>query len=425
MANRNVIPQPLSEEMPPFDPTIWARPDVDKTTNCFAFAADDPEGHVDTYGPQPGDRQFNYLREISVKEITKKAATDNFTPIGNDPKQKAGHYLVFLAVSPGNDYHWYRQMADGTWWHKPAPGKALTNKDYDGNVITDPRTANRRNKRYHYNKSGGFFQVPYGGVRVGITPDRRWLKEFELQEVLDLVECQRQRRTEEAKTDSKRKNREFKEKRAEIKGGEPRNAAHRWLRKAWHAVEDQIDKLRGRPLRERLSAEGQLEAYQEEVASQSRQADRTRRRNEIRELKRLIDLQEHRAIAGFRPDEEMVKYKISRQKGQRHSFVVATDAALGNITWASITIEGQTLDAKAVRDTTALGSSLLGSPGLTGDHTPNIDGCFNDLVGRVFQPFDNSMARIGDVSAGVEKAALEVVHGGDQPSAPHRRRPNR
>lgn len=30
-----------------------------------------------------------------------------------------GGYAVLLVVSPGFDYHWYRQDADGTWSHKP------------------------------------------------------------------------------------------------------------------------------------------------------------------------------------------------------------------------------------------------------------------------------------------------------------------
>ncbi|MEM6904053.1 MAG: hypothetical protein AAF556_12515, partial [Pseudomonadota bacterium] len=285
MPDRKPIPPPLVDDLPAFDPSLWAEADIDATTNCYAFAADDPEGHPDNYGPQPGDRNFHYLRSMSVKEVTKKAEVDGFISIGNDPRQKPGHYLVFLAVSPGNDYHWYRQMADGTWWHKPAPGKPLTNRDFDGNVITDPRTANRRNKQYHYEKSGGFFQVPIGGLRVGITPDRRWLKELEHQEVIMLVQRQKDMRKAEAQGKSDEHVRRIREKRRQIKGEEPRHMIGRWLRKFRHGVEDVADRLLGRPPRIRLSAEGKLDIEREKLASDSRQAENSLRRLEVAELR--------------------------------------------------------------------------------------------------------------------------------------------
>lgn len=384
MASRKKIPPPLAEEMPPFDPSVWADKDVDATTNCFAFAADDPHGHLNTYGPQPGDRNFQYLRDISVKEITRKVQSDKFQPIGDDPRQKAGHYLVYLAVAPGNDYHWYRQMPDGTWWHKPAPGKPITNRDYDGKVITDPRTAHRRNKRYHYEKGGGFFHVPYGGVRVGITADRRWLKEFELQEVVELVDCQRKDREEEGARAVKRHNQEFRQKRAAIKGAEPKTDFGHLLRRALHRAEDMLDKLRGRPPRERLSVEGRLEALREELATRSRQADRQRRRTEVRELRDLISRQEERAEKGFRPTEEAVRLRIGLQKGQRHSFVVANDVAEGDITWTELTVEGEPARRKDMRSTTALDTALKDTPGVGVGAEPFVPtaGCLDDLLER-------------------------------------------
>mgnify|MGYP002013791678 CR=1 FL=1 len=140
MADKTLLMKPEPGSLPRFVRAVWDQPDVLASTNCYAFAANSPDGHPGTYGPQPGDRHFSYLREITVREVAEKAMTDGFIATEGCTKPKPGHYVVALAVAPNNDYHWYRQMEDGTWWHKPAPGKAVTNLDYDGNVITDPRT---------------------------------------------------------------------------------------------------------------------------------------------------------------------------------------------------------------------------------------------------------------------------------------------
>ncbi|EPX54979.1 hypothetical protein D187_009718 [Cystobacter fuscus DSM 2262] len=57
-------------------------------------------------------------------------------------------------VAPGLDYHWYRLGENGTWSHKPG-GSPATNLDNSGNVITDPRTANRG----LYTQFCGFFMI--------------------------------------------------------------------------------------------------------------------------------------------------------------------------------------------------------------------------------------------------------------------------
>ncbi|TQV87792.1 hypothetical protein [Aliikangiella coralliicola] len=50
--------------------------------------------------------------------------------------------LLALVVAPGRDYHWYRRDSNNRWSHKPGQTSA-TNKDNSGNLITDPRNANR------------------------------------------------------------------------------------------------------------------------------------------------------------------------------------------------------------------------------------------------------------------------------------------
>jgi hypothetical protein len=45
-------------------------------------------------------------------------------------------------VDPDNDYHWYRQDADGDWSHKPG-GTKVTRKDASGHRIHRPDLADR------------------------------------------------------------------------------------------------------------------------------------------------------------------------------------------------------------------------------------------------------------------------------------------
>jgi len=91
----------------------------------------------------------------------------------------AGSYKGALVMDPFTggddvyDYHWYRQDQGGYWSHKPGWGEA-TNVDASGQVISDPRLANRdytdssHNSEtgeatgYNYSQFGGFFCVPTG-----------------------------------------------------------------------------------------------------------------------------------------------------------------------------------------------------------------------------------------------------------------------
>lgn len=52
-----------------------------------------------------------------------------------------------LSLLGGWDFHWYRQDDDGTWSHKP--GRTPSRRtDESGNIIIDPRTANRGDYKY-------------------------------------------------------------------------------------------------------------------------------------------------------------------------------------------------------------------------------------------------------------------------------------
>jgi hypothetical protein len=64
------------------------------------------------------------------------------------------------------DFHWYRQMYDGRWTHKPGHTK-VRDTDASGRKITNPKTCNRNNipiGGYNYQYFCGYLCVPKGKI---------------------------------------------------------------------------------------------------------------------------------------------------------------------------------------------------------------------------------------------------------------------
>ena len=81
-------------------------------------------------------------------------------PNANNKCAKDGH-LVALVVAPGIDFHWYRKSINGLWTHKPGSTPA-TNLDNSGNIIPDPRTADRG----PYTDFCTFMVVKHGHIKI-------------------------------------------------------------------------------------------------------------------------------------------------------------------------------------------------------------------------------------------------------------------
>lgn len=97
------------------------------------------------------------------------------------PPPREGYYLIAaVASSPADktasgDYHFYRQMEDGTWWHDPG-NLAPTNVDAKGKTITDPVNAardytktplgNQDGLAGNYKNFIGYYYVPKDGLPV-------------------------------------------------------------------------------------------------------------------------------------------------------------------------------------------------------------------------------------------------------------------
>ena len=70
------------------------------------------------------------------------------------------HHRVALVIAPGQDFHFYRQDADGMWSHKPGMTQA-TNVDASGSPISNPETADRHSPsgKISYTDFCGYFCV--------------------------------------------------------------------------------------------------------------------------------------------------------------------------------------------------------------------------------------------------------------------------
>lgn len=150
---------------PAYEPALWNNPPVKGSTNCYAYAANDPHGHPPGK-PQPGERCGRPLTDVTCAEVSRASLCDGMLAAPNPPSPKPGYYPVALVVDPGVDYHWYRLDNNGRWSHKPGNTNA-TDTDASGNPITNPETANRNYGSVNYREFCGYFYVPAAGVRTG------------------------------------------------------------------------------------------------------------------------------------------------------------------------------------------------------------------------------------------------------------------
>lgn len=159
---------------PSYDPDAFDRAAEGSRANCYAYAVNDPAGHLGK-SPDPGDkRHAPVLHPGAGLHIAALAEKDGLSPT-NKPTPKEGHYLVALAVSPEErDYHWMRQDNDGTWSHKIA-NKMPRKNDMGGKPIIDPQTADW-GKYTHF---VGYFYAPEGGLEVGYKTHEKFAADID------------------------------------------------------------------------------------------------------------------------------------------------------------------------------------------------------------------------------------------------------
>jgi hypothetical protein len=126
--------------------------------NCYNYGTN---YRSDTYA-QPGQASNAMYANITCAAVKAGAIADALldSPNANNRCPREGH-LVALVVGPNWDFHWYRKGRNGRWTHKPG-GTPATNLDNSGNLIADPRTADRGG----YTDFCGFMVVMHGHVKI-------------------------------------------------------------------------------------------------------------------------------------------------------------------------------------------------------------------------------------------------------------------
>ncbi len=130
--------------IPEYRPELWNDANgIQFNNNCYNYGCDI---QTNTYA-QPGRAHGIILAwpgDMNCAAVTRGAVADFLVPVNCDEGCGCSdcQHQVALVISPGWDYHWYRKGRDGRWSHKMGPTPA-TNLDNSGNIITDPRTADR------------------------------------------------------------------------------------------------------------------------------------------------------------------------------------------------------------------------------------------------------------------------------------------
>lgn len=160
--------------------------EVQTITNCYAYAINnqvkdyEDGSYIDDFLQRPGAYGGVFLNSIHyyapadvfINAVEKDFEAYNekygtnliFRRITNKYEAcSPGTYKVALVMSPGQDYHWYRQDADGFWSHKPGLGGEITRSHASTELISDPSLLEDQ----YYSQFIGFFEVtPWDNTRA-------------------------------------------------------------------------------------------------------------------------------------------------------------------------------------------------------------------------------------------------------------------
>lgn len=152
---------PTSGYEPHFNPIFWNHffdddeksNDIRLRNNCWMYAVNDFK-HTGDKRSQPGhtDKAQQTFNQYSCSDMHARIKKDIPLAYVAEEKKKCKKYFYKIAVvvDPGNNYHFYRQDSNGLWSHKEGE-LPVTNLDATGNLIYNPKTANRF--YHHSNKN--------------------------------------------------------------------------------------------------------------------------------------------------------------------------------------------------------------------------------------------------------------------------------
>jgi hypothetical protein len=162
---------PLSGSELNYDPNLWNNTDsIRESHNCYSYAMGKIVKGLESKA-QPGYASgFNHVNNnnftcSSFRKRLKKDVPGSYLETF-DKSCLPGFYKVFLALDPGNDYHWWRQDSNGMWSHKPGSTNVV-NVDASQKKIKNPLLSNRHFKNRNY-KEPCFFACIYSDLSRSI-----------------------------------------------------------------------------------------------------------------------------------------------------------------------------------------------------------------------------------------------------------------
>ena len=154
LTQMNTPLSPLSGSEQDYNPELWNSDiNIRDSHNCYSYAFGKIVPQLDSKA-QPGYASgYNHIEDNdykckSFKERLLKDSPGSYLE-SFDNKCIPGFYKIFLALDPGNDYHWWRQDSNQYWSHKPGSTKVV-NVDADGKQISNPYYANRNYGSLNY-----------------------------------------------------------------------------------------------------------------------------------------------------------------------------------------------------------------------------------------------------------------------------------
>jgi hypothetical protein len=147
---------PLSNSELDYDPNLWNNNiEIKNSHNCYSYALGKIVKKLKSKA-QPGYASgYNHIKNSdynckNFRERMKKDSPGSYLEKFDNPCYP-GFYKIFLALDPGNDYHWWRQDSNSYWSHKPGSSK-VSNLDGSNKVIINPLLSNRNFKYRNYHK---------------------------------------------------------------------------------------------------------------------------------------------------------------------------------------------------------------------------------------------------------------------------------
>ena len=156
--NYKVDISPRSGIEPKWEPDVWQV--NEKYNNCYSYALNDHDVKRNKKAI-PGQLSDNYtcskLME-GLKHDHPKMYISSF-----EEACETGYRKIYAATSDvdddgNNDFHFWRQDADGLWSHKPGSDHPLR-VDGDNRIISNPHLSNREFANRSYVTSCGFFCI--------------------------------------------------------------------------------------------------------------------------------------------------------------------------------------------------------------------------------------------------------------------------